>query len=509
MLILLFNLYLFIFYPQHEDLSSSLVDAEKRPPSRVDVRPQYVHIVQLLPPPEITTSIPRKNAKDKCINVMITGLCCLLLLLIIIGILLGYYFSSSCIHGLQCGDGSCVWESQWCDGVVDCRGGQDEANCVRVHGSDFLLQIYCTQSKSWRTVCAHGWTELQGRASCRQMGFSKNTYYKSEQLVSNNSDGFLIVKAEVKPDTFIVKQLIHSDSCPNKSVVVLRCTDCGIGLNSSSRQQAAPGSWPWQLSLQREGTHRCGGALISPHWILTAAHCVLRQSSPQSWQVYAGIVGDLDTLFNPVHSVSHIIPHQDYDPVTQQNDIALMRLANPLDMTGSNNIQPICLLTSDLNIAEAQSFWITKFGYNLNGDVLSLLEAQVSVVDSAECSFDYNGRVTKHMTCASEKETATDRCLSDSGGPLMCLLDGRWWLLGDNLWGRHCTEDYKPDVYANITFFMDWIFSQMKVPQHNCIFYTIITKYQLKWHKSLYLPPRDEQFFALLSLSDQLDVGFG
>ncbi|KAK7882899.1 hypothetical protein WMY93_029073 [Mugilogobius chulae] len=391
----------------YEDLGSSLVNNERRPPSRMDVRPQYVHhIAQPLPPPEIASSIPKKNAKNKCFNVMITGLCCLLMLLSSL---------PSCwvtTFPLLVSTGG------------NCRGGQDEANCVRVHGSDFLLQIYCTQSKSWRTVCAHGWTELQGRASCQQMGFS-------------------------------------NDSCPNNSVVSLHCTDCGIGVNSSSRQQAALGSWPWQLSLQVEGTHLCGGALISPYWILTAAHCVLRQSSPESWQVYAGIVGDLDTLFNPVHSVSRIIPHQDYNPVTQQNNIALMRLANALDMTDSSNIRPICLPTTDLNIEDSQTFWITKFGYNLNGDVLSLLEAEVSLVDNADCSFDYNGRVTKHMTCASEKET------NDSGGPLMSLLDGRWWLLGDNLWGRHCTEDYKPDVYTNVTLFMDWIYSQMKKHQND------------------------------------------
>ncbi|XP_020793353.2 transmembrane protease serine 2-like [Boleophthalmus pectinirostris] len=451
-----------------EDLSSSLVLADNSPPSRMDVRPQYVHHIAQPLPPEISTSIPRKSARDKCINVVTKSLCCLFLLLIVIVVLLAYYLSSPCAHGLQCGDGSCVWDSQWCDGVVDCPGGQDEANCVRVHGSDFLLQIYSPQSQSWRSVCAHGWTDLQGGASCLQMGFSKSTYYKSDQQISNSSDGFLVVKADIKPDTFIVKQLIQSDTCPNNSVVTLYCTDCGIGLNSSgSRQQAAPSSWPWQVSLQLEGTHRCGGALISPYWILTAAHCVIREPSPQSWQVYAGIVGDLDTLFTPVHSVSSILPHQDYDPITQQNDIALMRLANPLDMAGSSNIRPICLPTVGLSFADSHSFWITKFGYNLNGDILSLLEGQVSLVDSAECSFDYNGLVTEHMMCASEKDTATDRCLTDSGGPLMSLLDGRWWLLGDNLWGRHCTEDYKPDVYANVTFYLDWIYSQMKKHQND------------------------------------------
>lgn len=452
----------------YEDLGSSLVHGEKRPPSRKDVKPQFVHHVsEPLPPPEITTSIPRKVARTKCINAMVTGLCCLLVLLIIVAILLGYYFSSTCIHGLQCGDGSCVWESQWCDGTVDCRGGQDEANCVRVQGSDFLLQIYSTQTRSWRTVCAQGWTEDQGRSSCLQVGYSRGTYYKSGQQTSDATHGFLKVRDDVKPDTFIVQQLVHSDTCPNNSVVTLQCTDCGIGVNSSGRQQAAPGSWPWQLSLQVEGTHRCGGALISPYWILTAAHCVLRHSSPESWLVYAGIVGDLDTLFNPVHSVRSIIPHQDYNPVTQEHDVALMRLTNPLDTTGSSQIRPVCLPTAELNTSHSHSYWITKFGYNINGDVLSLLEAQVSLVDNPECSFLYNGRVKTNMICVGEKETTTDRCLTDSGGPLVSLLGGRWWLLGDNLWGRHCTEDYKSDVYANVTVYLDWIYAQMKKHQND------------------------------------------
>uniref|UniRef100_A0A672YCN1 Peptidase S1 domain-containing protein n=1 Tax=Sphaeramia orbicularis TaxID=375764 RepID=A0A672YCN1_9TELE len=61
-------------------------------------------------------------------------------------------------------------------------------------------------------------------------------------------------------------------------------TDCGSGLNSSralGAQQAAPGSWPWQVSLQVDGSHRCGGAIISPYWIVTAAHCV----GLQSWKL--------------------------------------------------------------------------------------------------------------------------------------------------------------------------------------------------------------------------------
>ncbi|XP_035009334.2 transmembrane protease serine 2 [Hippoglossus stenolepis] len=450
----------------HED-----VEWELPPPSRSDVKPQYVHRLTPNPPPEISRSAPNhKTVKQRCVKFTVAAVISLLLLLLVTGVLLAYYFSSSCVHGLQCGDGSCVWEAQWCDGVRDCPAGQDEADCVRLHGSGFLLQIYSPQTKTWRSVCSHGWSDLQGRASCRTIGYSRGTYLKSGQQKTDSDDGFLKVKPDFHPEVFILRQLEHSDSCPSNSVVTLRCTDCGSRVNSSGvsgGQQATLGSWPWQVSLQVSGSHRCGGAIISPYWIVTAAHCVSRSSSPTDWAVYAGVVAPLGSLFNPARSVSRIIAHEGYSRLPRRNDVALMRLTEALDISGSSNISPVCLPNVGVNVSAPQSAWITRFGRTADGDSPQLMEAQVSLIGTAECnsSVAYNGRLSPDMLCARETDGGADMCHTDSGGPLVALRDGLWWLLGDSNWGEHCTERNKPGVYGNVTYFLDWIYRQMKKHQ--------------------------------------------
>ncbi|XP_028429791.1 transmembrane protease serine 2-like [Perca flavescens] len=350
---------------------------------------------------------------------------------------------------MQCGNGSCVWESQWCDGVTDCPAGQDEANCVRLHGSSFLLQIYSTQSKNWRTVCSHGWTDQQGRASCQHVGYSRGTYFKSGQQKTDSDDGFLIVKSDVNPEASILQQL---------------------GLRASGGQLASPGAWPWQVSLQLSGSHRCGGAIISPYWIVTAANCVAMASSPGDWAVYAGIADPLGTLFNPAYSVSHSIAHEGFNSVTCRNDIALMRLSKPLDITVSSNIGPVCLPNVGVSIADPQKGWITRYGCTVNGasGFPHLMEAQVSLIDTADCnsSITYHSRISQDMLCARETEAVANyMCHTDSGGPLMSLKDGVWWIIGDSIWGEHCTEQNKPGVYGNVTYFLDWIYHQMRKHQ--------------------------------------------
>lgn len=66
------------------------------------------------------------------------------------------------------------------------------------------------------------------------------------------------------------------------TALCLLLAECGVnarmGVSRQSRivggTNAASGDWPWQVSLHVQGTHVCGGSIITPDWIVTAAHCV-------------------------------------------------------------------------------------------------------------------------------------------------------------------------------------------------------------------------------------------
>ncbi|XP_005375911.1 PREDICTED: transmembrane protease serine 2 isoform X2 [Chinchilla lanigera] len=410
--------------------------------------------------------------KTKRIVLLFLVLGAVLVAVLLTSVLLWKFLGKRCMgSGVECSSsGVCISPSLWCDGVMQCPNGEDESRCVRLYGPNFVLQVYSSQSKSWYPVCQDNWSESYARVACADMGY-KNSFYSSRGI-QDNSGATNFMKLNMSAgNTDLYKKLYLSDACSSQSVISLRCIECGV--RSTSLQSrivggsaASPGQWPWQVSLQVRGIHVCGGSIITPQWIVTAAHCVEEPLNiPQYWMVFAGILSQSFMFYGDGHRVEKVISHPDYDIKTKNNDVALFKLQAPL--TFNDKVKPVCLPNPGMALDPDQQCWISGWGATSEKGKTSevLNTAWVPLVERSKCNakFIYNNMITPAMICAGFLQGTVDACQGDSGGPLVTLKNDVWWLIGDTSWGAGCAKAYSPGVYGNMTVFTDWIYQQMRV----------------------------------------------
>lgn len=95
----------------------------------------------------------------------------------------------------------------------------------------------------------------------------------------------------------------------------------------------------------------------------------------------------------------------------------------------------------------------------VNGWSSVLRQAVVPIIAQTQCSQRsfYGSFLTDNMLCAGYAQGGKDACSGDSGGQLVCSVNGRWWLHGIVSFGRDCGAPKKPGVYTRVTRFIDWI----------------------------------------------------
>jgi hypothetical protein len=250
---------------------------------------------------------------------------------------------------------------------------------------------------------------------------------------------------------------------------------------------------PWQAQIYypknapqwaddiRKGTplwqkqHYCGGTLIKPDWVLTAAHCINQSMVDAGYRVRLG-AEDISKDIGMTFKIDRIVRHSQYDerphpkapappvppPNMYANDIALVHIVEdgPPRPRDPKQIRPIDLYQGPPPKSGTQ---VTGSGWGKTQPVENhapnaiLLKVDLQLMDTDTCQKQQNygpERISDKVLCAARKGQST--CRGDSGGPLTLTNDGQ--LVGIISWGKaRCNGDGQPGVYTRVGAYAAWI----------------------------------------------------
>ncbi|XP_045465990.1 uncharacterized protein LOC123674890 [Harmonia axyridis] len=423
----------------------------------------------------------------------------------------------------------CVPMAFVCDGPEDCSDGSEESDelCLApvevrlVNGSNRAEgRLEVKYHDVWGTVCDDDFNDDAAKVVCKNLGYKgtvtvkKEAYFGEgkgpiwldqvtcfgnesklekcshwkwgENNCEHNEDVGVIC---INSDTSEMERHVKSPQEINASTVTMNPSypiypsTCGLRKNSIfsadsnvhfrvvKGSKAKVGNFPWQAALRVKGNlrvaHWCGAVIISPTFVLTAAHCLVGYTKG-AYIVIAGDYNIQEDEGTEQHAyIEDFYIHEDFRKGHKMNnDIALVKLKGH-GFILNQDVQAICLPEEDTDYNVNLNCTISGFGSIESGESAfsnELRAGEVPLLPDSVCKMPhvYGNSLTDGMFCAGHLNGGTDACDGDSGGPLACLDHGLFTLYGITSWGHRCGFANKPGVYVKVAHYRKWIDDTIK-----------------------------------------------
>jgi len=226
-------------------------------------------------------------------------------------------------------------------------------------------------------------------------------------------------------------------------------------------EEAVEDRYSYTVSLADDYGHFCGGALIAPDVVLSAAHC-----AGGKYNVVVGRHDVRDKNEGEEIEVETELVHDEYDDNTTDNDFMLLFLKTPTTEEVNYAVVTNSVISSGVDVSvigwgdidpdQEESELADKLQHV---EVTTISNEACDASESTESGWEdsYKDQISENMLCAEHQEMK-DACQGDSGGPLVIRNEGGSdELVGVVSWGIGCAHDDYPGVYSRISAQYEWI----------------------------------------------------